>query len=91
VECWVRDNGAGIPEEILERVFDKGEADSGAAGGTGLGLAIVKTFTVAHGGQVSVESEKGVGSTFRFWLPARPQQDAAGDAVTKGGKPAPSS
>jgi signal transduction histidine kinase len=90
VECWVRDNGAGIPEEILERVFDKGEADSGAAGGTGLGLAIVKTFTVAHGGQVSVESETGVGSTFRFWLPARPQQGAAGGAVTKDGKPAPS-
>ena len=74
VECWVSDNGAGISEELLARVFDKGEADSGTAGGTGLGLAIVKTFTVAHGGEVTVESKEGAGSTFRFSLPARPPE-----------------
>ena len=71
VECWVSDNGAGIPEELLERVFDKGETDPESAGGTGLGLAIVKTFTEAHGGQVTVESKEGVGSTFRFSLPTK--------------------
>jgi signal transduction histidine kinase len=68
VECWVSDNGAGIPEEFLEKVFDKGETDSNSEGGMGLGLAIVKTFTEAHGGQVSVKSEEGAGSTFRFSL-----------------------
>ncbi len=71
VECWVSDNGAGITEELLEKVFDKGETDPEHAGGTGLGLAIVKTFTEAHGGMVSVESQEGIGSTFRFSLPTK--------------------
>ena len=71
IECWVSDNGAGIPEELLEKVFDRGETDPENAGGTGLGLAIVKTFTEAHGGQVAVESKVGLGSTFRFSLPTR--------------------
>jgi two-component system phosphate regulon sensor histidine kinase PhoR len=69
--CSVADNGTGIPAELLERVFDKGETDPEMAGGLGLGLAIVKTFTEAHGGTVQVASEPGVGSTFRFSLPAK--------------------
>jgi two-component system phosphate regulon sensor histidine kinase PhoR len=71
VECWVGDNGGGIPEELLEKIFDKGETDPETVDGTGLGLAIVKTFTEAHGGKVTVESEEGVGSTFRFSLPTK--------------------
>ena len=75
LECWVRDNGEGIPRERLEKVFDKSETDPGKEGGWGLGLAIVKTFVEAHDGAVSVESQEGVGSTFRFTLP--PRQSAA--------------
>ena len=71
VECWVSDNGAGIPAEVVEKVFDKGETDPETEGGTGLGLAIVKTFTEAHGGTVTVESKEGIGSTFRFSLPTK--------------------
>jgi two-component system, OmpR family, phosphate regulon sensor histidine kinase PhoR len=71
VVCWVRDDGQGIPEELLHKIFDKGETDPESAGGTGLGLAIVKTFTEAHGGKVTVESKEGVGSMFRFSLPTR--------------------
>ena len=71
VECWVSDNGAGIPPELLDGVFDKGEGDPAHESGTGLGLAIVKTFTEAHGGTVTAASEEGVGSTFRFSLPTR--------------------
>jgi signal transduction histidine kinase len=71
VECWVSDNGAGIPEDLLTKVFDKGETDPENAGRTGLGLAIVKTFTEVHGGKVTVESKEGVGSTFRFSLPTK--------------------
>jgi two-component system phosphate regulon sensor histidine kinase PhoR len=71
VESWVSDNGAGIPAEFLEKVFEKGETDSETEGGTGLGLAIVKTFTEAHGGTVTAESKEGTGSTFRFSLPTR--------------------
>lgn len=71
-ECWVSDNGAGIPKELLDTVFDKGQTDQENAGGMGLGLAIVKAFTEAHSGTVEVESEEGVGSTFRFSLPFKP-------------------
>jgi signal transduction histidine kinase len=69
VECSVSDNGAGIADDILERVFDKGETDPEKEGGTGLGLAIVKTFVEAHGGTITVQSKKGVGSKFCFTLP----------------------
>ena len=71
VECWVSDNGAGIPAERLEKVFDKLETDPDRGSGMGLGLAIVRQFVEAHGGQVSVESEVGRGSKFRFTIPAR--------------------
>ncbi|MBC7835570.1 MAG: HAMP domain-containing histidine kinase [Phycisphaerales bacterium] len=71
IECWVSDNGTGIPEDYRERIFDTGETDPERVGGTGLGLAIVRTFIEAHGGEVSVESETGAGSTFRFTLPCK--------------------
>ena len=73
VECWVTDNGAGIPDDLISNIFDKGETDP-AKDGTGLGLSIVKTFVEAHGGQIAVESTEGVGSTFRFRLPATATQ-----------------
>ena len=71
VECWVSDNGAGIPKALLEKVFDKSHTDPDKEGGCGLGLAIVKTFVEAHDGIVSVDSREGRGSTFRFTLPPR--------------------
>lgn len=76
VECWVSDNGSGIPASLIERVFDKGETDHDNPGGTGLGLAIVKTFIEAHGGTVSVESKVDFGSTFRFSLPFKARASA---------------
>ena len=78
VECTVSDNGAGIPQERLARVFDKSETDPGKEDGSGLGLAIVKTFVEAHDGKVSVESREGQGSTFRFTLPPRQTITASG-------------
>jgi two-component system phosphate regulon sensor histidine kinase PhoR len=70
----VRDSGSGIPTRALPRVFERfyrvDVARSRATGGTGLGLAIVKHVAEAHGGSVSVESELGVGSTFRLEFPA---------------------
>jgi two-component system, OmpR family, phosphate regulon sensor histidine kinase PhoR len=77
LECWVSDNGAGIPEDRLEIIFDKQETDPEREGGTGLGLAIVKTFVEAHGGMITVESKEGVGSTFRFTLPGRAKVSGA--------------
>jgi len=71
IECFVRDNGTGISPERCRSVFDKDETDADKPGGLGLGLAIVKTFVEAHDGEVSLQSELGVGSTFRFTLPGR--------------------
>jgi two-component system, OmpR family, phosphate regulon sensor histidine kinase PhoR len=72
VECFVNDNGSGIPPAMLPKVFDKYETDSQRDDSHGLGLAIVRELVEAHGGTVSVESEEGVGSKFRFTLPAQP-------------------
>ncbi|MEP7382365.1 MAG: sensor histidine kinase [Gemmatimonadota bacterium] len=75
VQCWVYDNGGGIPAAMLERVFDKGESSAEEDGGAGLGLTIVKSFVEAHGGTVRVESREGHGSTFHFTLPGRQGSD----------------
>ena len=73
VELWVQDDGPGLPPEARERVFERfyrvDRARSRETGGTGLGLAIVKHIVQAHGGEVWVKSEMGVGSTFFFTLP----------------------
>jgi two-component system sensor histidine kinase SenX3 len=77
----VRDDGIGIPSRDLERIFERfyrvDRARSRATGGTGLGLSIVRHIAQAHGGDVTVSSREGEGSTFRFKLaasarPARP-------------------
>ncbi len=73
VEVIVRDTGEGIRSQDLAHIFDqfyRGEKSrSRATGGTGLGLAIVRNFVEAHGGQISVTSELGTGTEFRFTLP----------------------
>ncbi len=83
VEVVVRDNGAGIPPEHCQTVFDKHDTDPDKDGGLGLGLAIVKTFVEAHDGAVTVESELGVGTTFRFTLPGRHQNAGERDTGSR--------
>ena len=79
VVVTVADQGAGIPREHLPRLTERFyRVDTGrsrAAGGTGLGLAIVKHIVNRHRGQLSIESEEGIGTTVSVWLPqavARP-------------------
>lgn len=73
VRVSVKDNGMGIPEQDLPRIFERfyrvDKARSRELGGTGLGLSIVKHIVQAHGGQVQVVSEQGKGSTFSFTIP----------------------
>jgi signal transduction histidine kinase len=73
VRIQVQDTGRGIPEKDLPRIFEKffRVADSeGYATGTGLGLSIVKQIIEAHGGQIEVQSQVDVGTTFSFTLKA---------------------
>jgi len=70
VAVSVSDTGEGIPSEYLSHIFDKFVQVPGAAtGGDGLGLAISRLIIEAHGGQISVQSVMGHGSTFTFTLP----------------------
>jgi predicted ATPase/signal transduction histidine kinase len=77
VELAVRDQGTGMAPEVRERIFKRFErgVSRRQQGGLGLGLYIVKTIVEASGGSVAVESEAGVGSTFRVELPKTPQAD----------------
>ncbi|MEA3335988.1 MAG: ATP-binding protein [Chloroflexota bacterium] len=74
---WVRvvisDTGIGIAEEDLSNIFDRfwrvDRARNRSAGGTGLGLSIARWIAEAHGGQLTVKSQLGKGSTFEVMLP----------------------
>jgi two-component system, NtrC family, sensor histidine kinase KinB len=66
----VHDSGRGIPREYLTRVFEPFVQVPGSpSGGAGLGLAISRRIVEAHGGQLSVQSEPGKGTTFTFTIP----------------------
>lgn len=73
VEIAVIDQGVGIPQRDLDRVFERfyrvDQARSRATGGTGLGLSIVRHVATRHGGAVAVASTEGEGSTFTLRLP----------------------
>jgi two-component system phosphate regulon sensor histidine kinase PhoR len=75
IQFSIEDNGIGIPNEDLSRIFERFyRVDKGRSkelGGTGLGLSIVKHLVQAHGGRVWVDSQLGKGSTFYFTLPMR--------------------
>ncbi len=80
IRADVIDEGIGIAEDHLERVFERFYQVDGSSKrrfrGTGLGLAIVKEIIDAHGGTITVSSEVGTGSTFSFALPVAPEPPA---------------
>ncbi|WP_031508178.1 sensor histidine kinase [Streptomyces megasporus] len=84
IEVAVTDQGIGISDKDKERIFERfyrvDPARSRATGGTGLGLAIVKHVAASHGGEVTVWSAEGQGSTFTLRLPeagsAREREEA---------------
>jgi signal transduction histidine kinase len=65
----ITDNGSGIPEEIIDRVFDPFFTTKEVGKGTGLGLSISYDIIKKHNGSIDVESESGMGTTFRIALP----------------------
>jgi two-component system phosphate regulon sensor histidine kinase PhoR len=78
VTTFVTDTGEGIPQQHLQRIFERfyrvDKSRSRERGGTGLGLAIVKHILEGHGSKTEVESEVGKGSTFSFKL-SRSKED----------------
>ena len=80
VHVEVADTGVGIPPDEVDKLFGRFFRASTAATvqGTGLGLSIAKAIVEAHGGEISVRSEVGVGTTFIVDLPVQaPQEDVA--------------
>ena len=73
VQFSVKDTGAGIAEEDLERIlgrFETGKGGGASGEGLGLGLALVKSFVELHGGEVAIDSALGRGTTVTFEIPA---------------------
>lgn len=91
VEITVSDNGIGIPNGDLKRVFERfyrvDYARSRANGGTGLGLSIVKHIAAGHGGRVSVWSQLGQGSTFTLSIPAHLYREEGTGGVAEAPQP----
>jgi CheY-like chemotaxis protein/two-component sensor histidine kinase len=75
-EVSISDTGRGIPGEQLDRIFDRlyqiKSGDAAAEQGVGLGLFICRELVRLHGGEITVESRVGAGSTFTFTLPRQP-------------------
>ncbi|MBI4935167.1 MAG: GHKL domain-containing protein, partial [Actinobacteria bacterium] len=73
VDISVADQGVGIPARDIDRIFERfyrvDRARSRETGGTGLGLAIVRHIATNHGGDVTVRSREGEGSTFTLRIP----------------------
>ena len=73
VTVFVRDEGVGIPKDELDKVFERfyrvDDQSTSQTQGTGLGLYLAKAIVEAHGGEISVKSQVGSGSTFYFTLP----------------------
>lgn len=90
VEVQIQDTGPGIDPAVAPRLFGRYQRATDAApqSGTGLGLMIVREIVHAHGGEVGVNSEPGVGSTFWFRLPAHhaPSQSPSADAQDSSGQ-----
>ncbi len=82
VTFTVTDHGPGVPSRDLERIFERfyrvDRARSRDTGGTGLGLAIVRHVAQVHGGDVSVQSREGEGSTFRLRIAIAPSDGGSG-------------
>jgi signal transduction histidine kinase len=77
VHITITDNGTGMDQRTLGRIFEPFFTTKAVGEGTGLGLSIVQGIIEKHHGQITVQSETGVGSSFTFKLPVRQDAQAA--------------
>jgi CheY-like chemotaxis protein len=78
VRLSVRDTGRGMSPEVVPHIFEPFYTTKGIGEGTGMGLAIVHGIVLDHGGDLTVESAVGVGTTFRVYLPRLPGSTPVG-------------
>ena len=71
VRITVRDNGTGMPDEVVRKIFDPFFTTKSGTQGTGLGLSISHEIVQEHGGKIEVETEEGEGTEFRITLPRK--------------------
>ena len=69
VEIRVKDNGNGIPQKILDKIFQPFFTTKPTGQGTGLGLSLAYDIVKAHGGEINVESKEGDGAKFIIHFP----------------------
>lgn len=77
VHISVRDDGAGIPDELQHRIFEPLFTTKKAQGGTGLGLTVAQQIATSHDGALFVESRLGEGTTLHLFLPAAPPAETS--------------
>ena len=70
VEIKVSDNGSGIPQKIVDKIFQPFFTTKPTGQGTGLGLSLSYDIIKAHGGEIKVETKDGAGSEFIIILPS---------------------
>ena len=70
VEIKVRDNGPGIPQKILDKIFQPFFTTKPTGQGTGLGLSLSYDIVKAHGGEIKVNTKENEGTEFTITLPA---------------------
>lgn len=92
VKLVVKDSGAGIPDQLMDRIFEPYFTTKAAGEGTGLGLSVIHEIVRSHNGAITVESQSGEGATFNVFFPVVEGQEkieegpASDDVVTCGGK-----
>ena len=69
VEIKVKDNGNGIPQKVLDKIFQPFFTTKPTGQGTGLGLSLSYDIVKAHGGEIKVETKEGDGTSFIIYLP----------------------
>jgi signal transduction histidine kinase len=84
LELIVRDDGMGIPPELLPKIFEPFTTTKEVGKGVGLGCAICKQIVERHGGRIDLQSDLGVGTTFRVYLPLDARVSENAQAVLAG-------
>ena len=84
IQIKITDDGAGIPPELLPKIFDLFVTTKRSGKGTGLGLAVCQEIVKAHGGTINIKSEVGTGTSVRIYLPIDERSAEAGPSKETG-------